>query len=78
MSNLTIVVDNDVLKRARMRALENGTSVNAILREHLEHYAAQGDGVRSVGARLRELAAASRSGSGSAGRTWTRDELYER
>ena len=37
--NLTIVVDDEVLRRARIRALEQGTSVNAVLREFLESYA---------------------------------------
>ncbi len=39
MANLTIVVDEGTLKKARMRALEEGTSVNAVLRERLEEYA---------------------------------------
>jgi plasmid stability protein len=37
--NLTIAVDDEVLRRARIRALEQGTSVNAVLREFLESYA---------------------------------------
>lgn len=43
--NLTITVDSDVLKRARVRAIEEDTSVNAVLREHLATYA---DGRRSL------------------------------
>lgn len=43
--NLTITVDADVLKRARMRAIEEDTSVSAVLREHLAVYA---DPVRSL------------------------------
>jgi tetratricopeptide (TPR) repeat protein len=42
MANLTIVIDDDVLRRARIRALEQGTSVNAILRGYLETFAAAG------------------------------------
>lgn len=42
MSNLTISVDDQVLKRARIRALEQGSSVNAVLRELLEAYAGVG------------------------------------
>ena len=38
-SNLTITVDDEALRRARIRALEQGISVNAILREFLEAYA---------------------------------------
>ncbi len=39
MTNLTITVDEQTLKRARMRASEEGTSVNAVLRDYLESYA---------------------------------------
>jgi len=36
MATLTIVVNEAVLRRARMRALEQQTSVNAVLRDYLE------------------------------------------
>ena len=39
MANLTISVNDEVLKRARIRALEENRSVNAILNQYLEHYA---------------------------------------
>ena len=39
MANLTITVDEGTLKRARIQALEEDTSVNADLREYLEEYA---------------------------------------
>jgi len=39
MANLTISVNDEVLKQARIKALEQGTSVNALLREYLEAYA---------------------------------------
>ena len=32
MANLTLVIDEDVLRRARVRALQQGTSVNALVR----------------------------------------------
>lgn len=38
MANLTITVDEEVLKQARLRALKEGTSVNRVLRERLESY----------------------------------------
>lgn len=77
MANLTITVDDRLLKQARMRALENGTSVNALLRTYLERYAGVGD----TGAALRgfaQLARRSAATSGRGGRTWTRDELHDR
>jgi plasmid stability protein len=73
--NLTITVDDEVLRRARIRALSQGTSVNAVLREFLESYA--GSDIEA-GARdqLVKLAQASTASSGSGGRTWIRNEVY--
>jgi plasmid stability protein len=39
MSNLTIVVDDDIVKQARVRALQDGTSLSAKVREFLVAYA---------------------------------------
>jgi len=76
MGNLTIKVDDEALKKARLRALEEGTSVNALLREFLDDYAgvnrARKEAVKEV------LALARRSRARRGGRTWTRDELHER
>ena len=77
MANLTIVVDDDVLRRARVRAAERGTSVNAVLAEHLSQYAGSSPAARAL-AEFVELATASRGGSGRGGRTWTRGELHDR
>ncbi len=77
MANLTIAVADRLLKRARMRALEDGTSVNAVLRTYLERYA----GVEDTGealSRFARLAQRSAATSGPGGRTWTRDELHDR
>ena len=38
MARLTIRVDPETLKRARIRALEQGTSVGALLRAYLDAY----------------------------------------
>ena len=51
MANLTIVVPDEILKLARQRAVGQGTSVNAVLREYLGRYA---------GAEPRQLSAAER------------------
>ena len=74
--NLTIVVDDDVLKRARIRALEENTSVNAVVRAYLATYAGTDQRRDDACARLLALSRASRSRRGSA--VWTRDELHER
>lgn len=76
MSNLTITVDGHVLARARARALALGTSVNAILRKHLEAFA--GADIERERA-LQELVALAQRGPGrSRGPGWTRDDLHER
>ncbi|HSZ04526.1 MAG TPA: DUF6364 family protein [Solirubrobacteraceae bacterium] len=77
MTNLTLTIDDELLKRARMRALEQDTSVNALVREYLEGLAGQAKTQDAITAVL-ELAEGSHSGSGPDGRTWTRDELYDR
>ena len=77
MANLTITVDERLLKRARMRALEDGTSVNALLRAYLERYAGSGEAGEALGAFVR-LARNGTATSGPRGRTWTREELHDR
>jgi len=77
MTNLTLSIDEELLKRARIRALEQDTSVNALVRDYLEALAGQAkprDGIRAV----LKLSEDSRSGSGPEGRTWTREGIYER
>jgi len=77
MANLTITIDDEMLKRARIRALQQGTSVNALLREYLKAYS----GEESSNQGLREFiqqAQNTKSGSGTGGRSWKRDDLYER
>jgi plasmid stability protein len=76
MANLTIVLDKEVLRRARIRALEQGTSVNALLRAYVESYSGCED---EIGRAMDEvIAIAEESQAASGGRTWTRDELHER
>jgi len=75
MTNLTLSVDEDVLRRARIRALERGTSVNSVLREFLEAYAgATEERQRAVS---EVLAIARRADTGRGAARWTRDDLHE-
>jgi hypothetical protein len=76
-ANLTIVVDDRPLKQARIRALEDGTSVNAPLRGYLERYSGVGDTAKALDGFAR-LARRSAATSGPHGRAWTRDELHDR
>lgn len=77
MTNLTITVEEDVLKRARIRAIQEGTSVNAVLRAFLEDWSGKAQGDHAA-AELVALARRVTSGSGPGGRTWTRDDLHDR
>jgi plasmid stability protein len=77
MANLTVSIDDEVLRKARIRALEHSTSVNAVVRDYLERYAGVGPTAAALTGFL-ELARASRAGSGPGGRSWTRADLYER
>ena len=76
MANLTITVDEAVLRQARMRALAQGKSVNSILADYLKAYADVRATQEEATRGLMELSRASRSGRG--GRRWTRDDLHER
>lgn len=112
MANLTITVDPEVLKRARIKAIQEGTSVNKVLGAYLETFArdpgnGQGDPPLSGYAprtnealrdamesgrdadvarqeRIRAteelvaLAEEARTGHGPEGRTWKREDLYDR
>jgi plasmid stability protein len=76
MANLTITIDDEVLKRARLRATEQGTSVNSIVREYLEQYAGSRSAQEQALAKL--LAMSEQASSKRGRRTWTRDELHDR
>ncbi len=73
---LTVTVDDDVIKRARMRARQEGTTVDAVLRDYLESYAGGPPGRREAIGRFLALSESVNTGRGNA--TWTRDELHER
>lgn len=78
MANLTIVVDNQTLKRARIRAIERGESVNQYLADRLREYADAGDeGDRRRLAAERFVALSSELEGTSGGSGWTREELYD-
>ncbi len=77
MANLTLTIDDETLRAARIRALEHGTSVNALVRDYLRSYVARPDAREAL---QRMFAIADRVGasSGPGGRAWTRAELHER
>lgn len=77
MTNLTITVDEAVLQRARIRAIQEGTSENAVLREYLSAWA-RAESADDAASALVALALRSEAGSGLTVRTWTRDDLQDR
>lgn len=77
MANLTITVDDDLLKQARLRARELGScSIDVLIREYLQ---ALGNPRVTREEAIRSLQSlADRTQSGSEGRRIRRDDLYER
>lgn len=75
MPNLTLTIDEETLRRARIRALEQGTSVNAVVREFLQRFA-EDESQRTALREFLELAETSEASSGQGGRAWHREDLY--
>ena len=77
MTNVTISVDEETLKRARMRALGEGTSLDAVLRDYLETYAGHISARREAWERIQDIAR--QAGIRGEGEPLPqRDELYDR
>lgn len=76
MANLTLTIDEEMLKRARIKALQQGTSVNALVREYLAVYTGVDQEESGI---LAFLAFTEQHPAGEVGtkRTWAREDLYE-
>ena len=72
-TNLTLQLDEDVIRRARLVAAKRGTSVSALVAREIADLAAQDDRYEQARQRALELMAKPRL---RGGRRWTRDELY--
>jgi plasmid stability protein len=75
MTNLTIVLDEAVIRSARIRAISEGTSVSAKVREFLAQYA-QEQPIFSPGQGFLDLAQS--SGANAQGGRWAREDAYDR
>ena len=75
MANLTLVVDDALLKQARAAALRENTSVNAVVREFLARYVDARSRRLEALARFEAVAASAQSCSEG---PWSRDALHER
>jgi hypothetical protein len=76
MKNLTLSIEEDLLLAARKLALDRGSSVNNIIREHLERLIEED---RKKAKALSRLRAMMSRGVFKVGEktTWRREDLYE-
>lgn len=76
MANLTITVDEETLKKARLIALEQKTSVNRILQQYLEAFAGVNRERQDAAEKILSLSCKAQGRRGVW--RWNRDELHER
>jgi hypothetical protein len=76
MTNVTLSINEDDLKQARLQALQDGTSLNSIIREFVKSYIGQTKRYQQVTSRLLQHAESSTFELGN--KTWTRGDIYER
>lgn len=76
MTNLTVSVDEAVVRQARIRALQEGTSVSAKVREFLAGYAQGAQLQQSAAQAFVEAARSSRANA--EGVRWSRADAHER
>ena len=73
MPNITLSIDEDLLKAGRRYAQDHNTSLNALVRDLLA-----GTVKKSSGDRLQELfRIADKAGWSSKGKKWKREDLYD-
>ncbi len=73
--NLTLSIDEQIVKQARKVAESQGTSLNQMIRDYLRLMTAERDAERDI-EELRELSA--RGQGHSAGWRFDREEIHER
>jgi len=76
MKNVTIALDEALLREARRVAADRGTTLNAMLREFLVELTERESEAVKARRRIVELCRRSRAKVGT--RTWSREELHER
>ena len=76
MANVTLSIDEENLRQARILALQEGTSLNAVIREFVKKYISDHNHYQQITGRILQQAEQSRYDSG--GRKWSREELHER
>lgn len=74
--NLTLTIDEDLLRQARKLAIDRNTSVNQLVRDYLERLVKESDQREAALADIQEMFRSMRVQVGR--RTWTRQDLHER
>lgn len=77
MANLTLAIDDETLRRARVRAAQEGTSVKAVVRDYLRRYGGVAEGAVAGRRKAAAIARAHAAGSPGEERKWTREDPYE-
>jgi plasmid stability protein len=78
MSNLTISMDEKLIKKARVRAIQQGTSLSAKVREFLTDYAMDTHRPNPQIVAGQAFLEAARSSKVSPGASWSREDAYDR
>ncbi len=76
MKNVTIALDEAILRQARQIANERSTSLNALIRDFLEDLTERESYAVGARRRIADLCRLSEAEVGEPG--WTREELHER
>ncbi len=76
MTNITLKIDDDILREARRLASQRKTSINAIVKQKLEEFVSSDLSRETTLSGLDAFFKRSRAQIGK--RTWTRDEIHER
>jgi len=76
MKNVTIALDESLLREARRIAADRSTTLNAMIREFLEELAQRESRALIARERIVELCRETQAEVGP--KTWSRDELHER
>ncbi len=75
MTNLTLTIDETLLRKARIKALERGTSVNAMVREFIEKIVADDTPEQTRAELFTQIVEQGKFAS--TGPRMTREEMYE-
>ena len=77
MSSLTLAIDDQLLREARIKAVQDGTSVNEICRKAIEQYVGRESAGQRQAAMLRATFALANKRLPGSGPAWEgRDALY--